>query len=68
MKTKIRKLNKKIWKKTKKKRKGKLIKKNEKKKKGKGKSKKNKIIMDYCYNPQYFVCGGIVNPPHNLVY
>jgi hypothetical protein len=55
-------------KKNKKKKKGKINKKKRKKKKGKGKSKKKKIIMDYCYNPQYFVCGGIVNPPHNLVY
>ena len=24
--------------------------------------------MDYCCNPQCFVCGGTVNPPHDLVY
>jgi hypothetical protein len=24
--------------------------------------------MDYCCNPQCFVCGGTVNPAHGLVY
>jgi hypothetical protein len=24
--------------------------------------------VDYCCNPQYFVYGGTVNPPHGLVY
>jgi hypothetical protein len=24
--------------------------------------------VDYCCNPQWFVCGETVNPPHVLVY
>jgi hypothetical protein len=24
--------------------------------------------VDYCCNPQCFVCEGTINPPHNLVY
>jgi hypothetical protein len=24
--------------------------------------------VNYCCNPQCFVCGGTVNPPHGLVY
>jgi hypothetical protein len=24
--------------------------------------------VDYCCNPQWFVCGGTVNPSHVLVY
>jgi hypothetical protein len=48
-------------------------KKNEKKKKEKLAKKKNekeerKNTVDYCCNPQCFVCGGTVNPPHDLVY
>ena len=44
-----------------------IWKKNEKKK-GKAIKKKNttgrRITVDYCCNPQCFVCGGTVNPPH----
>ena len=43
-----------------------------KEKKGKAKIWKKKtgkrITVDYCCNPQYFVYGGTVNPPHGLVY
>ena len=59
---KIRK-NKKVEKKLKKKRKRKMKKREKRKKK-----KKRKNIVDYCCNPQCFVCGGTVNPPHGLVY
>jgi hypothetical protein len=58
----------------KKKRKNKKVgKKNLKKKtKKKGKSFKKKkgrrITVDYCCNPQCFVWGGTINPPHGLVY
>ena len=41
------------------------------KKKGeklKKKKRKRKNTVDYCCNPQCFVCGGTVNPPHGLVY
>jgi len=55
-KEKIRKLKKKFKKKRKKRR--------EKLKKKKGR----RITVDYCCNPQCFVCGGTVNPPHGLVY
>ena len=37
------------------------------KKKEKEKLAKKKTTVDYCCNPQCFVCGGIVNPPHGLV-
>jgi len=43
-----------------------------KKKKGKVSSKKKKRerknTVDYCCNPQCFVCGRTVNPPHGLEY
>jgi hypothetical protein len=39
-----------------------------KKKKGKVKKKKEESIVDYCCNPQCFVCGGTVIPPHHLEY
>jgi hypothetical protein len=39
----------------------KVEKKNEKK-------KGIRITVDYCCNPQWFVCGVTVNPPHVLVY
>jgi hypothetical protein len=47
-----------------------LKKKEKKRKKKKRKSKKKKgrrITVDSCCNPQCFVCGGTVNPPHGLV-
>jgi hypothetical protein len=45
-----------------------LKKEKEKEKKGKLKKKKRKNIVDYCCNPQCFVCRETVNPPHGLVY
>ena len=49
-----------------------MKKKTKKKKREKLKNKKNKKkrknTVDYCCNPQCFVCGGTVNPPHGLVY
>jgi hypothetical protein len=48
-----------------------LQKKNKRKKKeklAKKKKTKRKNTVDYCCNPQCFVCGGTVNPPHGLVY
>ena len=37
-------------------------------KRKKGKVKKKKSTVDYCCNPQCFVCGGTVIPPHHLEY
>jgi len=51
-----------------KKRKKKKVEKKRKKNKKKVKKKKRKITVDYCCNPQWFVCGGTVNPSHVLVY
>jgi len=42
-------------------------KKKKKEKKEKLAKKKRKNTVDYCCNPQCFVCGGTVNPPHGLV-
>ena len=59
------------WKKNNKKVEKKNLKKKRKKRKGKVKKKEKKrrrITMDYCCNPQCFVCGGTVNPPHGLIY
>jgi hypothetical protein len=39
-----------------------------KREKPKKKKRKRKNTVDYCCNPQCFVCGGTVNPPHGLVY
>jgi hypothetical protein len=50
---------------------GKLKKKNFKKnlkKKISKKIKKGGNTVDYCCNPQCFVCGGTVIPPHGLEY
>jgi hypothetical protein len=44
------------------------LQKKEKKKKKLATKKKRKNTMDYCCNPQCFVCGGTVNPPHGLIY
>ena len=56
----------------KKKKKKRKLKKKEKKKKVEKKNEKNKrgrrITVDYYCNPQWFVCGGTINPPHVLVY
>ena len=46
-----------------KKREGKLGKKNEKMQK---KKKKGISTVDYCCNPQWFRCGGIMIPPYHL--
>jgi len=47
----------------------KLKKKFEKKNNLKKKQKKEGgITVDYCCNPQWFRCGGIVIPPHRLEY
>jgi len=46
-----------------------FLKKKRKKRREKLKKKKGRrITVDYCCNPQCFVCGGTVNPPHGLVY
>ena len=50
------------------KKKKKKNKKREKIKKQKKKEKGRRITVNYCCNPQCFVCGGTVNPPHGLVY
>jgi len=42
-------------------------KKEEKLAKKKEEERKRKNTVDYCCNPQCFVCGGTVNPPHGLV-
>jgi DNA/RNA endonuclease G (NUC1) len=45
-----------------------LQKKKKKEKKEKlAKKKKRKNTVDYCCNPQCFVCGGTMNPPHGIV-
>ena len=40
--------------------------KKEKKRKKLAKKKKKESTVDYCCNPQYFVCEGTVIPPHDL--
>jgi len=47
-----------------------FAKKKKRKKKGKvsKKKKKRKNTVDYCCNPQCFVCGGTVNLPHGFEY
>jgi hypothetical protein len=45
-----------------------LKKKQKKNKKEKKKKKKRKNTVNYYCNPQCFVCGRTVNPPHDLVY
>ena len=48
-----------------------ILKKKEKKKKKREKLEKKtgrRITVDYCCNPQCFVCGGTVIPPHGLEY
>jgi len=70
-KRKNQKVEKNFEKKTKKKeKKGKAKKKKERKKKKKKEEEEEgrRITMDYCCNPQCFVCGGTVNPAHGLVY
>jgi hypothetical protein len=42
------------------------LKKKKKKRKKLTKKKEEKNTMDYCCNPQCFVCGGTVIPPHDL--
>jgi hypothetical protein len=59
---------KKKFEKKKRKKKEKLKKNKKKKKKKKERKKKRRITVDYCCNPQCFVCEGTINPPHNLVY
>jgi hypothetical protein len=49
-----------------KKKKGKAIKKKEEEEEEESRRRKNTV--DYCCNPQCFVCGGTMNPPHGLVY
>jgi len=53
-----------MQKKRRKKIKGKVVKKNEKIQK---KKQREKCNVDYCCNPRWFWCGGIVIPPHHLV-
>jgi len=42
------------------------LKKKKKKRKKLTKKKEEKNTVDYCCNPQCFVCGGTVIPPHDL--
>ena len=68
IKIKNKKVEKKFWKKKRKKKE--KLKKNKKKKEEEEEERKKgrRITVDYCCNPQCFVCGGTINPPHDLVY